>query len=68
LNVCLEIGVRTNHDEVEVQTIEDYSGWWLERLAKRYKTRPFEFDQRLALIGAERVRMEQSIPMSAPQA
>jgi predicted O-linked N-acetylglucosamine transferase (SPINDLY family) len=68
LNVCLEIGVRTNHDEVEMQTIEDYSGWWLERLAKRYKVRPFEFDQRLALIGAERVRAEQSIPMSAPQA
>lgn len=60
LNVCLEIGAGTNYDDMEVQTMEDYTGWWLERLVKRHKARAFDFDHRLALLGVPRVRAAQA--------
>ena len=47
LDVYLEVGIRTNHDDIEVQTIPDYHGWWLEKLARRHKFRPIEPDRRL---------------------
>jgi predicted O-linked N-acetylglucosamine transferase (SPINDLY family) len=39
LDVCLEVGSQVNHDEIEVQTISDYSMWWAARLAERDKFR-----------------------------
>ena len=51
LDVCLEVGIQLNHDDIEVQTIDDYVGWWNDRLAKRQKVRPFEPDRRLSQLG-----------------
>jgi predicted O-linked N-acetylglucosamine transferase (SPINDLY family) len=42
----LETGIEVNHEEVEVQNIEDYRAWWVERLALRHKTRPLVRDHR----------------------
>jgi predicted O-linked N-acetylglucosamine transferase (SPINDLY family) len=47
LDVYLEVGGHVNNDEVEVQTIEDYSQWWLDRLAARHAHRPVYPDHRL---------------------
>jgi hypothetical protein len=47
LDVYLEIGSQVKHDEIEVQTIQDYSGWWREQLAQRHKVRPISADCRL---------------------
>ena len=58
LELCLDIAARVNHEELELQMIEDYSGWWLERLAKRHKARPFDFDRRLAQLGTKRAQSE----------
>jgi predicted O-linked N-acetylglucosamine transferase (SPINDLY family) len=51
LEVCLEVGIQVGHDDIEVQTIEDYAGWWLDRLAQRHKFRPIEPDRRLSALG-----------------
>ncbi len=50
LDVCIEVGLGVNHDDIEVQTIDDYGGWWLDRLAKRRRFRPIEPDRRLAAL------------------
>jgi len=47
LDVYLEVGSQVHHDEIEVQTLDDYHGWWLEKLAKRNKYRPVPSDNRL---------------------
>ena len=47
LDIYLEVGSQVNHDEIEVQTIENYHGWWREMLAKQHKFRPVEPDRRL---------------------
>jgi hypothetical protein len=47
LDVYLEVGRQINLDEVEVQTIPDYHGMWLERLARRHGVRPIAPDRRL---------------------
>ncbi len=47
LDVYLEVGSRIDHDEVEVQTIEDYHGWWREMLTNRHAFRPVDPDHRL---------------------
>jgi predicted O-linked N-acetylglucosamine transferase (SPINDLY family) len=47
LDVYLEVGEQVNNDEVEMQTLEDYHQWWLERLATRHAFRPVYPDQRL---------------------
>jgi len=47
LDVYLEVGCQVMHDEVEVQTVPDYQGWWREKLAERHKFRPIDPDRRL---------------------
>lgn len=47
LDVYLEVGTQVKHDEIEVLTIEDYQGWWRERLLQRHALRPIEPDRRL---------------------
>lgn len=47
LDVYLEVGTQVNHDDIEVQTIPDYQGWWLEKLAHRHRFRPVACDRRL---------------------
>lgn len=48
LDVYLEVGCQVKHDELEVQTINDYHGWWREKLAQRHAFRPIARDRRLA--------------------
>ena len=48
LETYLEVGIELNHEEVEVQAIADYKGWWTERLARRHKLRPMSMDKRMA--------------------
>lgn len=50
LDVYLEVGSQVKHDEIEVQAIKDYRGWWLEKLARRDKSRAIPRDNRLAQI------------------
>lgn len=47
LDVYLEVGGEVQHEEIEVQTIRDYRGWWLEKLSHRRQFRPIEPDRRL---------------------
>jgi predicted O-linked N-acetylglucosamine transferase (SPINDLY family) len=47
LDVYLDVGNQVNHDEVEVQTIKDYQGWWYKKLAARHRLRPIPPDHRL---------------------
>ena len=47
LDVYLEVGSQVNHEEIEVQTIQDYHAWWRERLAQRHQFRPILPDHRL---------------------
>ena len=47
LDVYLEVGSQINHEEIEVQTIPDYHGWWQKRLAHRHRVRPIPSDHRL---------------------
>jgi predicted O-linked N-acetylglucosamine transferase (SPINDLY family) len=48
LDVYLEVGSRVNHEAMEVQTLDDYHGWWREQLAARHRLRPIAPDRRLA--------------------
>jgi predicted O-linked N-acetylglucosamine transferase (SPINDLY family) len=47
LDVYLEVGSQVKHDEIEVQTIQNYAEWWREKLALRHKFRPIPADRRL---------------------
>jgi predicted O-linked N-acetylglucosamine transferase (SPINDLY family) len=47
LDVYLEVGSQVNHEELEIQTVVDYHGWWREMLAGRHGFRPMEPDRRL---------------------
>lgn len=47
LDVYLEVGCGATYDDLEVQMIKDYHGWWRETLARRHKHRPIEADRRL---------------------
>ncbi len=47
LEVYLEVGSEVDYDDVEVQTIADYEGWWRARLARRHHLRPIPHDRRL---------------------
>lgn len=48
LDVYLETGGRVNHEEIEVQTMDNYLDWWRQRLAQRHALRPIPADKRLA--------------------
>lgn len=47
LDVYFEVGCSATHDDMEVQTIKDYPGWWREKLARRHTYRPIEPDGRI---------------------
>ncbi len=47
LDVYLEVGAAFDHEEVEVQTIPDYHGWWRDKLNHRHRFRPIDPDRRL---------------------
>jgi predicted O-linked N-acetylglucosamine transferase (SPINDLY family) len=47
LDSYLEVGLQVNHEDIEVQTIEDYHGWWIAKLAQHHKLRPGACDHRL---------------------
>jgi predicted O-linked N-acetylglucosamine transferase (SPINDLY family) len=47
LDAYLEVGCQPPHEEIEVQTIKDYQGWWRENLARRHRFRPIPPDRRL---------------------
>jgi predicted O-linked N-acetylglucosamine transferase (SPINDLY family) len=46
LDTYLEVGCQTQPEELEVQTLKDYNGWWQENLARRHKFRPIPPDRR----------------------
>jgi len=46
LEAYLEVGRQALHEEIEVQTLKDYQGWWRENLARRHKCRPIPPDRR----------------------
>jgi len=47
LDLYFEVGCSVTHDDMEVQMIKDYHGWWKENLARRHKFRRINPDQRL---------------------
>jgi len=47
LDVYLEVGSAHQHDQVEVQAIGDYEGWWREQLSLRHRHRAIPPDDRL---------------------
>jgi predicted O-linked N-acetylglucosamine transferase (SPINDLY family) len=47
LDVYLEVGSNQQPDALEVQTLADYHGFWLEKLARRHQYRPIDADSRL---------------------
>lgn len=47
LDVYMEVGTQVNHEEIEIQTIGDYQGWWRQNLLKRHLYRPVSPDSRL---------------------
>ncbi|HVW90302.1 MAG TPA: tetratricopeptide repeat protein [Gaiellaceae bacterium] len=47
LGVYLEVGCDMDPDAVEIQTLPDYRGFWLERLRRRHEHRPIARDDRL---------------------
>jgi len=51
LAALLDIGCHTKPDELEVQSIRDYNQWWLEKIARRNKSRPIGMDPRLVALG-----------------
>lgn len=51
LDVYLEVGSQVKPDELEVQTIADYHGWWSEQLARRHAFRSIPHDRRLIAPG-----------------
>lgn len=53
LPAFLEIAVQQDHEELEVQSLRDYRGWWLSKLAARHRVRPMVGEPRLAAIGLD---------------
>lgn len=47
LDVYLDVGIEPDQDEFEALALEDYSGWWRDRLARRHRFRPIGPDRRL---------------------
>jgi predicted O-linked N-acetylglucosamine transferase (SPINDLY family) len=47
LDVYLEVSGKVDHDQVEMQMVADYHGWWRARLAERDSFRPIAPDRRL---------------------
>ncbi|MFT3830409.1 MAG: hypothetical protein QM691_11970 [Opitutaceae bacterium] len=47
LDVYLEVGAQLDHEEIDVQAIDDYHQFWRERLLRRHAFRPLSPDRRL---------------------
>ncbi|MTJ80938.1 MAG: glycosyl transferase [Telmatospirillum sp.] len=47
LDVYFEIGGTQDYDNIELQSVSDYEGWWREKLAARDAVRPIPADHRL---------------------
>ena len=47
LDVYLEAGQNQQPDALDLQTLADYRGFWLEKLARRHQHRPIDADSRL---------------------
>jgi predicted O-linked N-acetylglucosamine transferase (SPINDLY family) len=47
LDAYLEVGRQVKHEEIEIQTIADYNGWWRDNLERRHQFRPIPPDNRL---------------------
>jgi predicted O-linked N-acetylglucosamine transferase (SPINDLY family) len=47
LDTYLEVGCQVDHEEEEVQLVEDYQGWWRDKLVQRHRLLPVERDGRL---------------------
>ena len=47
LDVYFEVGCSATQEDMEVQMIKDYRGWWMENLARRHKFRRVNCDSRL---------------------
>ena len=47
LDVYLEVGIQIKHEEIEIQTLDDYHGWWRDALLRRHCLRPIDPDRRL---------------------
>jgi predicted O-linked N-acetylglucosamine transferase (SPINDLY family) len=47
LDVYFEVGCSVTHEDMEVQMVKDYHGWWMENLSRRHKFRPIDCDGRL---------------------
>jgi predicted O-linked N-acetylglucosamine transferase (SPINDLY family) len=47
LETYLDVGSAVDHEEIEVQAIKDYKGWWREKLAAYHALRPIPYDRRL---------------------
>ena len=47
LDVYLEVGAQIDHEEIDVQGIADYAGWWRGILAPCHRFRPIAPDHRL---------------------
>lgn len=48
LDVYLEVGMQADPEAIDVQAMDDYRGWWTQRLAARHRLRPIPPDDRLA--------------------
>jgi predicted O-linked N-acetylglucosamine transferase (SPINDLY family) len=48
LDAYLEVGNQVDHEETDVQSMVDYQGWWIDRLAMRHSVRPIAPDHRFA--------------------
>jgi predicted O-linked N-acetylglucosamine transferase (SPINDLY family) len=51
LDAYMEVGSQTSYDDMDVQVMEDYDGWWQEKLAKRHQFRPMTPDRRFFMTG-----------------
>jgi predicted O-linked N-acetylglucosamine transferase (SPINDLY family) len=47
LDIYLEVGDAVDHEQIEVGTMDDYRGWWRNRLSQRHAVRPIRPDRRL---------------------
>ena len=54
LDVYLEVGIEHDPEAHEAQRIEDYRGWWREKLSRRNAFRPIPSDRRLWVEGDAR--------------
>lgn len=54
LDTYLEIGLGIDAEQTELQTVSDYDGLWLDKLARRHAIRPIAPDRRLHLGPADR--------------